>query len=318
MPCFLIIHPYHTLHGYILNTNNQQSSQLTTFEHIPDPKSEPQNLLIFVNGLFGGLLTTAYTSTISKSLPPTWTLAEVLLSSSYLGWGISSLSKDADELAQCVTYFRQIKTGKIVLMGHSTGCQDVLHYLTGPGCETRPSISGGIIQAPVSDRESMCEHISPEVLSETCRRARDMVNSGDGEEILPTKLRNGFLAPTPISAHRWLSLASPDHDGEDDYFSSDLSDDQLLQTFGALPAESPLCILLSGSDEYVPKTIDQRMSLEKWIEIVQRGNGKVDEQHSAVIEGATHDLGNTSEEVTNELVRRVLGFLDTLPVRCNE
>jgi hypothetical protein len=222
-----------------------------------------------------------------------------------------------DELAQCVSYFRGVKTGKIVLIGHSTGCQDVMHYLTGPGYETRPLINGGIIQAPVSDRESMNLFISPEVLSETCKIAKAMVDSGAGEEILSTRARHGYLAPTPISARRWLSLASPDHDGEDDYFSSDLSDDQLLQTFGALPATSPLCILCSGSDEYVPKTIDQKASLKKWTEIIQRGKGTVDEEHSGIIEGATHDLGNNSEDVVNELVRRILGFLDTLPVELN-
>jgi Protein of unknown function (DUF1749) len=301
----------------MLKANIQQSSQLTAFEHILVPNSEPQNLLIFVNGLFGGFSTVSYSTTISKSLPSTWTLAEVLLSSSYLGWGISSLSKDVDELAECVSYFRGIKTGKIVLMGHSTGCQDVMHYLTGPGHETRPAINGCIIQAPVSDRESMNLSISPEVLSETCKVAKAMVDSGDSEEILPTKLRNGFFSPTPISARRWLSLTSPDHDGEDDYFSSDLRDDQLLQTFGVLPAASPLCILFSGSDEYVPKAIDQRASLKKWVEIVKRGMGQVDEEHSGVIEGATHDLGNTSVDVTNELVRRVLGYLGALPVQCS-
>lgn len=254
-----------------------------------------------------------YTSTISKSLPSTWTLAEVLLSSSYLGWGISSLSKDVEELAQCVSYFRKTKTGRIVLMGHSTGCQDVMYYLTGPGHNTRPAISGGIIQAPVSDRESLETFISPRVLKETCGVAKAMVDSGDGEEVLPTKLREGFLAPTPISAKRWLSLTSPDHNGDDDYFSSDLSDDQLLQTFGALPVGIPLCILFSGSDEYVPKRIDQQASLKRWVEIAHRGKGQVDERHSGVIEGATHDLGKSPEHVVNELVKRVLAFLNEVP-----
>lgn len=198
-------------------------------------------------------------------------------------------------------------------MGHSTGCQDVMHYLTGSGHERRAVIDGGIIQAPVSDRESMTLLMPPEVLSETCRVAKAMVDSGDGEEILSTKVRNGFLAPTPVSARRWLSLTSPDHDGEDDYFSSDLNGDQLQRSFGALPPRSPVCILFSGSDEFVPKTIDQKASLKKWTEIIQKGKGKVDEEHSGVIDGATHDLGNNPESVINELVKRVLGFLDSLP-----
>lgn len=290
-----------------------QTPQLTAFEYTPDPKTEPLNLLIFVNGLFGGFSTTSYTAIISESLPATWNLAEVLLSSSYLGWGTSSLSKDVDELSQCVSYFQGIKTGRIVLMGHSTGCQDVMQYLTGPGHESRPTINGGIIQAPASDRQSIEMIMAPEVLKESCKVAKAMIDSGDGEEILSPKVTHGFLSPAPISARRWLSLTSPDHDGDDDYFSSDLSDEQLMQSFGTLPAATPLCVLLSGDDEYVPKSIDQGDSLRRWVEIAKRGKGKIDEEHSGVIEAATHDLGNNPEKIVSDLVRRVLGFLSRLP-----
>lgn len=299
----------------IAQPDTPQTSQLTVFEHTPHPTSEPQNLLIFVGGLFGGLLTTPYPTRIAATLPPSWSLAEVLLSSSYLGWGISSLDRDADELAKCVSYFRTIKSGKIILMGHSTGCQDVITYLTGTGHETRPAIDGGIIQAPASDREAMVMALGEEVLSETCKIAKAMVESGDGEEILPSKVRHGFFAPTPISARRWLSLASPDHDGDDDLFSSDLSDEQLLKTFGALPARSPLCILFSGNDEYMPKSVDKEAMLKRWIEISKRGKGTVDEVHSGVLAGASHDLSGNPEEVVNGLVNRVLGFLNGLPTQ---
>jgi hypothetical protein len=75
-----------------------------------------------------------YPSTIAKSLPADWTIAEVLLSSSYRGWGTSSLQKDVKELAECVGYFSSLRPGReIVLMGHSTGCQDVMEYVVGKG-----------------------------------------------------------------------------------------------------------------------------------------------------------------------------------------
>lgn len=65
--------------------------------------------------------TVPYTSNIADALSPSWTIAQAILSSSYTGWGTSSLEKDAKELSRCVSYFRTIKTGKIILMGHSTG-----------------------------------------------------------------------------------------------------------------------------------------------------------------------------------------------------
>lgn len=76
----------------------------------------------------------SYPTTIASSLPPHWSIAEVLLSSSYRGWGTSSLAKDAKEIAECVEYFSKLRPGKkVVLMGHSTGCQDCLEYLVGEG-----------------------------------------------------------------------------------------------------------------------------------------------------------------------------------------
>ncbi|KAF7854213.1 hypothetical protein EAF04_010510 [Stromatinia cepivora] len=285
--------------------------KLTAFEHTPKVSdSEPQNIVIFIGGLSDGLLTVPYPSSISDELPADWSLAQVLLSSAYTGWGISSLKKDAEELSKCVAYFRTIKSGKIVLMGHSTGCQDVMEYLTGLGHETNAPIDGGIIQASASDREALGQEMDANVLKNSIALAQKMVDAGDGEETLPSSATEGFF-PSPVCARRWLSLTSPNHDGDDDYFSSDLTDEQLKKTFGSLPARSPLCILFSGNDEYVPKYIDKEALVKRWIDIVKKGDGKVDEENSAVLHGASHNL-TKSPEVVPELVKRVLGFLKGL------
>jgi len=290
----------------------------TAFEHTPhSTPTQPQNLLIFIGGLFDGILTVPYPNAIADSLPPTWSLAQPILSSSYLGWGTSSLQRDVKELSKCVAYFRGLKTGKIVLLGHSTGCQDVMEYLVGPGHETREPIDGGILQAPASDREAMVAAIDPRVYEESCKIAQEMVDAGDGDEIISKKVTKGFFSPAPISAKRWLSLASPNHDGDDDYFSSDLSDEQLMKSFGSLPTRSPLCILFSGTDEFMPKTLDMAALIQKWAVFVKKGSGKVDEENSGVVKGASHNLAGNPEEVVQDLVRRILGFLDRLPAQSN-
>ncbi|RFU27875.1 hypothetical protein B7463_g8475, partial [Scytalidium lignicola] len=292
--------------------DNKFPHRLVAFEHTPkESRKDPQNILIFIGGLFDGLLTVPYPSNISDALPAEWTLAEVILSSSYSGWGTASLAKDARQIARCVEYFRTVKSGKIVLMGHSTGCQDVMEYLTGSGHEERPHIDGAIVQASASDREAMEMVLDPKILKESCLVAEAMVASGNGEEILPSRETNGFF-PAPVCARRWLSLASPNHDGDDDYFSSDLTDEQLMKSFGSLPAGTPLCILFSGNDEYVPKSIDKKKLVQRWISIAKRGDGKVDEENSGVIPGASHNLDGNPIDVVNGLVKRVLGFLNGL------
>lgn len=188
----------------------------------------------------------------------------------------------------------------------------MMEYLTGSGHETRPPIDGGIIQAPASDREAICMLLDPQIYQDSCEVAKKMIADGDGEEIVPSKGIKKIL-PAPISARRWLSLASPERNGDDDYFSSDLTDEQLIKTFGSLPARTPLCILLSGSDEYMPTTIDKARLLSRWMEIVKKGKGKVDEKHSEVIEGASHTLDENPSVVVEQLVTRVLGFLNALP-----
>lgn len=298
------------------NSNIFKAPRLAAFEHTPkDAATPPQNLILFVGGLFDGLHTVPYTSSIAEALPPTWTIAQALLSSSYSGWGTSSLQKDVKELSKCITYFRTIKSGKIVLFGHSTGCQDVMEYLTGPGHESRAPIDGGIIQAPVSDREAMVQEMSPELYKSSCAAAQAMVDAGEGDDILPSRETHRFFVA--VSAKRWLSLASPNHDGDDDYFSSDLTDEQLMKSFGSLPARTPLCILMSDADEYMPKNIDKVALTKNWIDFVKKGEGKVDEEHSIPVEGASHNLSGNSEEVVSGLVHKVLGFLNGLSPHSN-
>jgi hypothetical protein len=185
-----------------------------------------------------------------------------------------------------------------------------MEYLTGPGHELRSPIDGGIIQASASDREAMGQEMDAEVLRNSTALAQKMVDAGEGEEILPSSAVASIF-PAPVCARRWLSLASPNHDGDDDYFSSDLTDEQLMKTFGSLPARSPLCILLSGEDEYMPKHIDKEALLRRWVEFVKKGDGKVDEEHSAVVPGASHNYMK-SPEVVPELVKKVVGFLNGL------
>lgn len=193
----------------------------------------------------------------------------------------------------------------------------MMEYLVGSGHETRELINGGILQAPASDREAILAAIDPKVYEDSCKVAQEMVDAGDGDEIISKKVTKGYFSPAPISAKRWLSLASPNHDGDDDYFSSDLSDEQLNKSFGSLPARSPLCVLFSGNDEFMPKTLDMAALIHKWAEVIKKGSGNVDEENSGVVKGASHNLAGNPDEVVQDLVKRVWGFLDGLPTQSN-
>lgn len=247
---------------------------------------------------------------LAASLPSSWSVAQVVLSSSYSGWGTSSLVKDAYELGKCVSYFRTIKptSGKIVLMGHSTGCQDVMEYLVGEGSKDRPKIDGGILQASVSDREAMLKLMSTETYEYSVRIAREMIDEGRGEDILPKATNGGFFGD-PCSARRWLSLASPDGNGDDDYFSSDLCEEQLRRSFGSIGNSAVLSIIYSGNDEYVPDSVDKVALVKKWLGFVRDGGGDVMEEFSTVVAGASHNFMGNPKHVIDEMVQKVVGFV---------
>jgi hypothetical protein len=254
------------------------------------------------------LLTTEYPIILAQRLPSSWTLAQPLLTSSYTGFGIQSLASDVKELGECVSYFRKMKNGKIVLMGSSTGCQDIMKYLNIAGS---PSVDGAINQASASDREAMVMLQGCEVYNQAVGVAQAMVARGEGEEIVPRDVSAGFCF-SPVTARRYLSLASPNHDGDDDMFSSDLSEEQIRKVYGSLPAATPLCILYSGSDQFVPSFVDKQNLVRRWIAAIKAGTGRVDEDFSGVVDGASHTYENSPKAIIEDLIQRVIGFLGKL------
>lgn len=198
-----------------------------------------------------------------------------------------------------------------MLLGHSTGAQDVLHYLSSPGYSSqRAPVDGAILQGSVSDREALATTLAPSDLERLNAVAAEMTREGRADDVLPAALSAKAFPSVALTARRWLSLASPApaHEGLDDMFSSDLPDSRLRETFGRVGATGvPICVLYGGRDEYVPEEVDKEGLVRRWVGIVREGGGTVDEG-SGVVEGVTHtmvEVGQGSEE----FLRRVGFFL---------
>ncbi|KAJ9151329.1 Esterase [Pleurostoma richardsiae] len=324
---------------------------LVTFEYTSSTIRQPHSVL-FVGGLGDGLATTSYMVDIVHALQPTeWSIFTLNLTSSYQSWGLGHLDRDTDEIAQCLQYIKEYKTakfgaGNIVLMGHSTGSQCVLHYLYRPNPHTstpafdselehvkRPVLDGAIMQAPVSDREAIHWVLhegmggkSPSELQEVYKKLEAMAKEATRQDssfdtLLPLSLTSqlGYSTNTPLSCRRLLSLVSPESPhspGEDDLFSSDLSDEQLSKTFGMIKRQGllkhKLMVLFSGADQSVPDWIDKENLLRRWKNATDN-NGETqvwDQDHSGVIPDASHALSNDDQaEPRKFLVEKVLGYL---------
>jgi hypothetical protein len=282
-----------------------------------------------------------------------WSIFTLNLTSAYQAWGFGHLDRDTDEIAQCVRYIKDYKAtkfgngdGKVVLMGHSTGSQCVLHYLSQPNPHTstpafdpdlahieRPAIDGAIMQAAVSDREAIHWVLQdgfgdklPSELRVVYEKLVAMANEGvrqnkSSDTMLPLSMTSqlGYPANTPVSCRRFLSLISPESPqspGEDDMFSSDLSSKQLAKTFGMVSQRGllkhKLMVLSSGADQAVPDWVDKENMLSRWQNATDNNgvNQIWDQEHSGIIPGASHALGNDDQaEPRKFLVKKVLGFL---------
>ncbi|KAF2269895.1 DUF1749-domain-containing protein [Lojkania enalia] len=298
---------------------HQCTPRLVAFEHVLSASANPTpNTLLWIGGLGDGFLTVKYPKVIARLLPPDWSLVEVLLSSGYKGWGVGSLKRDARELGQCVEYFKASRLDKkVVLMGHSTGCQDVMEYLVGDVADDkpRPSVDGAILQGGLSDREAFGDIAQKqgfkEKFDEIVKLAKEMIDQGREHEIVPRRDNPvSDLLGAPITAYRTFSLLAPG--GDDDYFSSDLSDSTLASTFGKIPKETPVMFLLGAGDPYVPAYVDKEQLIGRFTRAIRDGGGVVDDINGGVVPEAQHNLNDNTEEVREMLARRVVGFLQAV------
>lgn len=202
-----------------------------------------------------------------------------------------------------------------MVMGHSTGCQDVMEYLVGKG-EYGGGIEGGILQAGVSDREGWDAIVEGDeelagCLKETVRLAGEMVERGDGDVILAKKGNRVLeMFESPCTAYRAHSLLAVG--GDDDYFSTDLPEERLRGTFGKVPKGTKMMFLWGSKDPYVPEGVDKEETLGMWARYVKEGGGEVDEVNGGVVQGATHNLNRDDVEVVQDLVGRVVRFVEGL------
>ncbi|KAH3680194.1 hypothetical protein WICPIJ_008355 [Wickerhamomyces pijperi] len=286
-------------------TVHEYTPRLQAFELTPTNQSiTPSNAIVFIGGLTDGLLTVPYITELNKHLPSQWSIFQIIFSSSYIGWGTGSLDRDVKEVGLLVTYLKE-KLGKekVIIMGHSTGCQDSIHYALKQFTDIK-AVNGIILQAPVSDREAITDRTSIEELTELNREVKEIYESQGKDRVLPKKFSDIFFG-APISAYRWLSLA--DHNGDDDYFSTDLPDERLASTFGSLNGLK-LLVLYSGSDEFAKKGGDKNALIKRWEEFT---SAEVWSKQSKVVKNGTHNLMGCGEEPVNIMVESVVNFIQT-------
>lgn len=227
------------------------------------PVRQFERIALFIGGLGDGLLTVPYLGALAATAARHGRmLVQPLLRSCYLQYGVHSLDDDVadmDEAIATLAAYAPTPTGvSIVLIGHSTGCQDTVHYLKHG--RHRSLIKAVVLQAAVSDRcvtltsdaqrvAAPCSaahlgaavpggsrgsdyimSIADEEMHKRISDAAALVAAGRGDELMPR-----WTWSCPVTASRFHSLAG--RCTQDDMFSADLSDAELRAILGHVAAE---------------------------------------------------------------------------------
>jgi hypothetical protein len=149
-----------------LHTYSTKYGALTIFE---SGDCSSSSVLLFIAGLTEvlnvsfrtqpltfrqGFMGTPYIHRLSSKLRViNWSLCQLLMRSSYLGFGTGSLNRDFEDISAAISYL--VATGKhcVVLMGHSTGCQNSIHYVLNRSKNT-PLVNAVIVLDPDRGKNS--------------------------------------------------------------------------------------------------------------------------------------------------------------------
>lgn len=275
----------------VLSRVSEENRHLLTFVSTSSAHSICSNAFVLIPGLTDGFLSLEHVSVALNLalLQIDYSLVQVNLSSSFDQFGFQSLDEDQRELDTLIQFIKdKYKFNKIVLMGHSTGCQDIL-YLFKHGHHSA-LVDGIILQAAVSDRDSiLATDTTPSMLAE----AHQLEREGKVNHFLTKR-----HCDAPITAKRFLSLAG--RLTPDDMFSVDLTDQELTPILSSV--QVPALLVFSKEDEYVPDKEKQISFADRMVRVLKVTSPVVDLLY---VPGADHSLTTGSQL----FIERVTSFI---------
>jgi len=249
--------------------------------------------LILLGGLTDGLLSLPYVERLSSKLDllsKPYSLIQPLLRSSNLQYGWHTINNDIEDLKTLINYLINNRNNleSIILMGHSTGCQDIIHYLRQD--KIYPKILQVILQGPVSDRQYLSELSSTKDQLNYCYKNNKNIN-----EWLPR-----YLHDPPLTIERCLSLN--EINSIEDLFSSDLTDEQLKNIYKNI--NIPITWIWSKQDEYVPNHIKDQVENFVKNKLANKTNSTF-----ILLENADHAITNEQEQIF--MIEKIIEILSS-------
>ncbi len=195
-----------------------------------------------------------------------------------------------DDIAAAVEAAKEKGAQKIILVGHSTGCQKSIYYLAHL---RKHGVAGVVLLAPLSDYADFIRHTNPSEYQKTVRMAQRFISEGKPHQLLFDEMLPKSVSG-PIDAQRFLSLYTP----------NSLEELFCYVQKGKIPTDLqkvkiPLLVLLAQNDEYRDRSMKQ---IVQWFERYQRSKKFSVE----IISGASHSFWGKEKEV----ISVIHSFLD--------
>lgn len=184
-----------------------------------------------------------------------------------------------DDIDGALAYARRRGAKRIFLIGHSTGCQKSIYYLSQ---KPRARVHGVILLAPVSDYSTI--NLQDKNYQTALKKAQHLKRSGKDQELLPAN-----IWPHAISAQRFLSLYTP-NSKEEIFTYASLRSPRLLKK-----VSKSILAVLAELDEFNDRHSEK---IKDWFDSVLIAKKSY---RSTIIKGASHSFAEKEKLILKEI-----------------
>ncbi len=189
-----------------------------------------------------------------------------------------------DDIEGAVQYAKSQGAKNIVLVGHSTGSQKSIYYLSKRNNQKK--IKAVVLLSPLSDFAGIVSQLSVEDYKNLLKISEALVMQGTPHQLLPTS-----IWPQLADAQRFLSLATPM--SEEEIFS--YYDPSKKSVFSSI--KTPLLVIFGQKDEYRDRPIKK---IVQWFDTHQSSSN----YHSEIIPDGNHGFDGNENKVAQIILSK--------------
>ena len=231
-------------------------------------KGKSTKLIMLIGGLGDLLFNIKYFQYLWNKFDENYMICIPNMRSSGNSFGSFTIWNDVEDINEILSYIsNKNKLDEIYLLGHSTGCQDIL-CLFKKGINKQFPIKKCILQGPVSDRDYLNK--DEKLLNEIKRIEKEynvLYENWNNSELKNSMDVSKYLYDNkyPLLVRRFVSLYSKL--GDEDWFSYDISQEKLKSMYSII--DIPFLFVFGLNDLYINYSHDE---YKKLIERIKNSN----------------------------------------------